>query len=123
VETSYLNKKVIMEIDNKGLFPLSRRERKLIKDFPDLREESDYDLIEIPGEKLHIYIKLMKRFFREVKILLNIITKTDLLKKAQECINAIPELKGHVKLDLLEEDPGANLNLLVITGTALNLLQ
>jgi len=55
--------------------------------------------------------------------LLNIITKIDLLKKAQECINAIPELKGHVKLGLLEEDLGTNLDLLVITGTALNPLQ
>ena len=47
--------------------------------------------------------------------MLNIVTKIDLLKKAQECINAIPELKGHVKLDLLEEDTGADLNLLIIT--------
>ena len=62
-----LMKKVIMEIDNKRLFSLSREERKLIKDFPDLREEADYDPIEIPEEKLQTYIKLVERFLREVK--------------------------------------------------------
>jgi uncharacterized protein (UPF0332 family) len=62
-----LMKKVIMEIDNKRLFSLSREERKLIKDFPDLREEADYDPIEIPEEKIQTYIKLVERFLREVK--------------------------------------------------------
>jgi uncharacterized protein (UPF0332 family) len=64
---SALMKKLIMEIDNRKLFPLSRQERKLIKDFPDVRKSADYDLVDIPKEKVKTYIKLVERFIREVE--------------------------------------------------------
>jgi uncharacterized protein (UPF0332 family) len=62
-----LMRKVIMEVDAKKLFSLSKEERKLIKDFPDLREEADYEPVEVPKEKLQIYINLVERFLKEVE--------------------------------------------------------
>jgi hypothetical protein len=48
--------------------------------------------------------------------MLKVITRIDMLKEAQECIDAVPELKEHIKLDLLEEDEsGADLSLLIIS--------
>ena len=48
--------------------------------------------------------------------MLNITTKIDMLKDAQECIDSLPELKRHVKLDLSDEiESGADLSLRVIT--------
>ena len=64
---SALMGKLIMEIDNRKLFPLSREERKLIKDFPDTRKSADYDLVDIPKEKVKTYIKLVEYFLREVE--------------------------------------------------------
>jgi hypothetical protein len=44
------------------------------------------------------------------------ITKLDMLKKAQECIDNNIKLKNHVKIDIDEEsNSDADLNLLVIT--------
>jgi uncharacterized protein (UPF0332 family) len=62
-----LMRKIIVEVDNRKLFPLSKGERKLIKDFPDLREEADYEPVEIPKEKLQVYINLVERFLKEVE--------------------------------------------------------
>jgi hypothetical protein len=48
--------------------------------------------------------------------MLKIVTKIDMLRDAQNCIDSIPEFKGHVKLDLLEDDEsGADLSFKVIT--------
>ena len=48
--------------------------------------------------------------------MLKVITRIDMLKEAQECKDAVPELKEHIKLDLLEEDEsGADLSLLIIS--------
>lgn len=48
--------------------------------------------------------------------MLRITTKVDMLKDAQECIDSVPELRGHVKLDLSDEtESGADLSLRVIT--------
>ena len=41
---SALMRKIVMEIDRSGLFPLSREERKLIKDFASVREDADTNL-------------------------------------------------------------------------------
>jgi len=43
------------------------------------------------------------------------ITKIDLLKEVQECINKDEELKGHVKLDLIDLDTGADFNFLILS--------
>ena len=48
--------------------------------------------------------------------MLNVITRIDMLKEAQQCIDDISDLKGHIKLDLLEEnESGADLSLLIIS--------
>jgi len=48
--------------------------------------------------------------------MLRMVAKVDVLKDAQECIDSVPELKGHVKLDLSDEtESGADLSLRVIT--------
>ena len=43
------------------------------------------------------------------------ITKIDLLKEVQECINKDKELRGHVKLDLIDLDTGADFNFLILS--------
>ena len=43
------------------------------------------------------------------------ITKIDLLKEVQECINKDEELKDHVKLDLIDLDTGADFNFLILS--------
>jgi hypothetical protein len=48
--------------------------------------------------------------------MLKVVTKIDMPRDAQNCIDSIPEFKGHVKLDLLEDDEsGADISLEVIT--------
>ncbi len=61
-----LMRKVVMEIDRLELFPLSREERKLIKDFASVREDADYELVDIPKEVVESYIKLVERFMKEL---------------------------------------------------------
>ena len=63
---SALMRKVVMEIDRLRLFPLSREERKLIKDFASVREDADYELVDIPKEVVESYIKLVERFMKEL---------------------------------------------------------
>jgi len=63
---SALMRKVVMEIDRLGLFPLSREERKLIKDFASVREDADYELVDIPKGVVESYIKLVERFMKEI---------------------------------------------------------
>jgi len=46
------------------------------------------------------------------------ITKLDILKKAQECIDRNAKLKGHIKIDIDEESKSdADLDLLIITDS------
>jgi len=63
---SALMRKVVMEIDRLRLFSLSREERKLIKDFASVREDADYELVDIPKEVVESYIKLVERFMKEL---------------------------------------------------------
>ncbi len=63
---SALMRKIVMEIDRLGLFPLSREERKLIKDFASVREDADYELVDIPKGVVESYIKLVERFMKEI---------------------------------------------------------
>ena len=63
---SALMRKLVMEIDRLRLFPLSREERKLIKDFASVREDADYELVDIPKEVVESYIKLVERFMKEL---------------------------------------------------------
>jgi len=63
---SALMRRFVIEIDATGLLELSRRERKLIKDFARVRELADYELIEYPREKAEEYIFLVERILREV---------------------------------------------------------
>jgi uncharacterized protein (UPF0332 family) len=64
---SALLKRFVMEVDGKKLFELSRRERKLIKDFARVRELADYELVEYPEEKVKEYIVLVERIIKEVE--------------------------------------------------------
>ena len=64
---SALMRRFVIEIDSRGLFDLSREERKLIKDFARVRELADYELIEYPKEKVEEYISLVERILEEVK--------------------------------------------------------
>ncbi|WP_029522191.1 hypothetical protein [Persephonella sp. KM09-Lau-8] len=59
-----LMKKVIIIVDNYDKNILSRKDRELIKNFPNLRETADYDLLEIPKEKFNIYLEVVDKFFR-----------------------------------------------------------
>jgi len=44
------------------------------------------------------------------------VTKLDMLRKAQECIDSNSKLKGHIKIDIDEDsNTDADLDLLVIT--------
>ena len=61
-----LLKRFVVEIDATGLLELSRKERKLIKDFARVRELADYELVEYPKEKAEEYISLVERILREV---------------------------------------------------------
>ncbi|WP_029521111.1 hypothetical protein [Persephonella sp. IF05-L8] len=48
--------------------------------------------------------------------ILETITKLDILKKAQECIDENTELKGHVKIDIEEKNKtDADLDIVIIT--------
>lgn len=48
--------------------------------------------------------------------MIKLTTKLDMLKKAIECIESIPELKEHVKLDLSNEtESGADISFIVYT--------
>jgi uncharacterized protein (UPF0332 family) len=64
---SALMKKLVMEIDRKGILDLSREDRKLIKDFARIRKEADYELVEFPKEKVEVYIWLVERLLKEVE--------------------------------------------------------
>ena len=64
---SGLMKKLIMTIDKEDKKLLTRKERELIKDFPNIREEADYDLVEIPSEKFKIYLQVVDKFFCYIK--------------------------------------------------------
>ena len=47
------------------------------------------------------------------------ITKLDMLKKAQDCLDKDIKFKGHIKIDIDEEnETDADLNLIVITDLA-----
>jgi hypothetical protein len=61
-----LMKKFVMKVDEIKIFSLSREERKLIKDFASVREDADYEVIDIPSEVVELYIKLVERFLREI---------------------------------------------------------
>ena len=64
---SALLKKFVIEVDGRGLFELSRKERKLIKGFAGVRELADYELVEYPKEKVEEYIALVERVIEEVE--------------------------------------------------------
>jgi len=64
---SGLMKKLIMIMDKENKNFLTREERELIKDFPNIREEADYDLVEIPSEKFKIYLKIVDKFLNYVE--------------------------------------------------------
>ena len=52
--------------------------------------------------------------------MLNLTTKLDMLKSAVECIESIPEFKGHIKLDLADEnESGADISFVVYTDLPL----
>ena len=59
-------KKFVIEVDGRGVFPLSRKERHLIKRFPNEREKADYELVEVSKEKVQTYLQLVERILREV---------------------------------------------------------
>ena len=63
---SALMRKAVMEIDRRKILNLSRKERKLIKDFAGIREDADYELVNIPQDVTETYIKLVKRLLEEV---------------------------------------------------------
>ena len=62
-----LMKKLIITIDLTDKNFLTRKERELIKNFPNLRESADYDLLEIPEEKFKIYLQIVKKVFEFVE--------------------------------------------------------
>ena len=52
--------------------------------------------------------------------MIKLTTKLDMLKKAIECIESVPELKEHVKLDLSNEtESGADISFIVYTDLPL----
>ena len=61
-----LIEKFVIEVDRKKVFELSREETRLIKRFPNEREKADYDVVEVPKEKVERYIQLVERVLREV---------------------------------------------------------
>jgi len=51
---------------------------------------------------------------------LKLTTKLDMLEKAVECLNSVPELREHIKLDLSDEtESGADLSFIVYTDLPL----
>ena len=62
-----LMKKLIVTIDSKDKTFLTRKERELIKNFPNIRESADYDLLEIPEEKFKIYLQVVEKLFKFVE--------------------------------------------------------
>jgi hypothetical protein len=53
--------------------------------------------------------------------MLKTITKIDMLKEAVECIESIPEFKGHIKLDLSDEtESGADISFIVYSDIPLD---
>jgi uncharacterized protein (UPF0332 family) len=61
-----LMRKVVMEVDRRELIPLTREERRLIKDFASVREDADYELVKIPDKVVDSYIKLVRKFLEEI---------------------------------------------------------
>jgi len=61
-----LMRRFVIEIDGRRLFELSRKERRLIKRFPNEREKADYDLVEVSKEKAEEYLQLVERILEEV---------------------------------------------------------
>ena len=59
-----LMKKLVVTIDSKDKTFLTRKERELIKNFPNIRESADYDLLEIPEEKFKIYLQVVEKLFK-----------------------------------------------------------
>ena len=62
-----LMKKLVVTIDSKDKTFLTRKERELIKNFPNIRESADYDLLEIPEEKFKIYLQVVEKLFKFVE--------------------------------------------------------
>lgn len=62
-----LMKKLVVTVDSKDKTFLSRKERELIKNFPNIRESADYDLLEIPEEKFKIYLQVVEKLFKFVE--------------------------------------------------------
>jgi len=62
-----LMKKLIITIDSKDKNFFTREEREFIKNFPNLRESADYDLLEIPKEKFKIYLRIVEKVFEFVE--------------------------------------------------------
>jgi len=62
-----LMKRFVIEIDRQELFSLSRKERHLIKRFPNEREKADYDPVKVSREKVEEYFQLVKRILEEVE--------------------------------------------------------
>ena len=61
-----LMKKLIMTIDSIDVDFFTREERELIKNFPNIREDADYELLEIPEEKFKIYLRVVEKLFTYV---------------------------------------------------------